>query len=99
MQKPSFGAPLSDLTAADLATPGTIFQIGVAPNRVDVLTSIDAVSFEDAWKRRTASTYGGVPISLLSVEDLLTNKRAVGRKQDLLDVERLENPGPRDADD
>ncbi len=95
----AFGAPLSDLTAADLATPGTIFQIGVAPNRIDVLTSIDAVLFEDAWQRRTASTYGGVPISLLSVEDLLTNKRAVGRKQDLLDVERLENPGPRDADD
>jgi hypothetical protein len=46
-----------------------------------------------------ASTYGGVPISPLSVEDLLTNKRAAGRKQDLLDVERLENPGRREADD
>jgi hypothetical protein len=88
----TFGAPLADLTPDDLATPGTIFQIGVAPNRIDLLTSIDAVSFEEAWPRRSASTYGGVPIAILSVDDLLTNKRAVGRKQDLLDVERLENP-------
>jgi hypothetical protein len=92
----SFGAPLSDLTAADLATAGTIFQIGVAPNRIDILTSLDAVSFEEAWQRRSASTYGGVPIAILSVQDLLTNKRAVGRKQDLLDVERLENPAADD---
>ncbi len=92
----SFGAPLSDLTAADLATAGTIFQIGVAPNRIDILTSLDAVSFETAWQRRSTSTYGGVPIAILSVEDLLTNKRAVGRKQDLLDVERLENPAADD---
>ena len=85
-----FGAPMSDLTVADLASPGTIFQIGIAPNRVDVITSIDAVDFEDAWTRRVASTYGGVSIALLSADDLLVNKRAVGRKQDLLDVELLE---------
>jgi hypothetical protein len=85
-----FGAPMSDLTVADLAVPGTIFQIGIAPNRVDVITSIDAVAFEEAWRRRVASTYGGVPIAILSAEDLLTNKRTVGRKQDLLDVELLE---------
>jgi hypothetical protein len=86
----AFGAPMADLTVEDLASPGTIFQIGIAPNRVDVLTSIDAVTFEEAWPRRVASTYGGVPIALLSVEDLLTNKRAAGRRQDLLDVEQLE---------
>ncbi len=92
----SFGAPMSDLTVSDLATPGTIFQIGIAPNRIDVLTSIEAVSFEDAWQRRGHSTYGGIPISILSREDLLVNKRAVGRKQDLLDVERLEHLPPDD---
>jgi len=86
----AFGAPMADLTVDDLATPGTIFQIGIAPNRVDILTSIEAVTFEEAWARRVSSAYGGVPIALLSLEDLLTNKRAVGRRQDLLDVEKLE---------
>ena len=86
----TFGAPMADLTVDDLAVEGTIFQIGIAPNRIDVLTSIEAVSFVDAWKRRVPSTYGDVPIHVLSIEDLLTNKRAVGRPQDLLDVENLE---------
>lgn len=89
---------MADLSVDDLATSGTIFQIGLAPNRVDVLTSIDAVSFDDAWPRRVVSSYGGVPISLLSVDDLLTNKRAVGRRQDLLDVERLEKRQGTDDD-
>ena len=84
-----FGAPLSDLTVEDLAVPGTVFQIGVAPNRIDVLTSIEAVDFEPAYPRASVSTYGGVTIRLLSPEDLVTNKRAVGRKQDELDVEKL----------
>lgn len=86
----AFGAPMADLTVDDLAVEGTIFQIGIAPNRVDIITSIDAVTFEEAWQRRVPSTYGGVPISLLSIADLLTNKRAVGRRQDLLDIEWLE---------
>ena len=81
---------MANLTVEDLAVPGTIFQIGVAPNRIDVLTSIEGVSFDVAWDRRVASTYGGTPIALLSLADLLDNKRAVGRPQDLLDVEKLE---------
>lgn len=86
----AFGAPLSDLTEEDLATPGTIFQIGVAPNRIDVITSVEALDFELAHAQATSSTYGGVPIRLLSKEHLLRNKRAVGRPQDLIDVENLE---------
>jgi hypothetical protein len=86
----AFGAPLADLKAQDLATPGLIFQIGIAPNRIDVLTAIDGVAFEAAWPRRLHSAYAGVPIGLLSIQDLITNKRTVGRAQDLLDVEKLE---------
>jgi hypothetical protein len=86
----AFGAPMADLTVDDLALPGTIFQIGIAPNRVDILTSIDAVSFDEAWPRRARSSYGSVPIALLSVDDLLVNKRAAGRPQDRLDVDLLE---------
>ena len=85
-----FGAPLSDLTEADLATPGVIFQIGVAPNRIDILTKIDGVDFDGAWARRVKSSYDGQPIAILSLEDLIRNKRACGRKQDLIDLEKLE---------
>jgi hypothetical protein len=92
-----FGAPMSDLTVADLSTVGTIFQIGVAPNRIDIITGIEAVDFEGAWGRRVSSTYGGVPISLLSIDDLLVNKRAVGRPQDQLDVAKLEDSRTRGA--
>ena len=84
-----FGAPLVNVKVEDFAAPGTIFQIGVAPNRVDILTSLEGIEFEQAWAARTKSTYGGVPIGVLSAEDLIANKRAVARPQDLLDVEAL----------
>ena len=85
-----FGAPLHDLAVEDLSTPGTIFQIGLEPNRIDILTQVEGLSFESAWKNRVASTYGELPIAILGREDLLINKRSVARGQDLLDVERLE---------
>ena len=86
----AFGAPLDQLSVDDLCVHETIFQIGVAPNRVDVLTSIDAVEFDEAWASRIATTYGDVPIAVLSLDLLLRNKRYVDRQQDRLDVERLE---------
>lgn len=85
-----FGAPLHDLTIEDLSVPGIIFQIGVEPNRIDILTEVKGLDFTRAWQRRVHSTYGGVPISLLGIDDLLLNKRAVGRPQDRLDVTALE---------
>jgi hypothetical protein len=84
-----FGAPLTNVLVEDFATPGTIFQIGIAPNRVDILTTLAGLDFEQAWPNRTPSSYGGVPIGVLSAEDLITNKRAVARPQDLLDVDAL----------
>ena len=85
-----FGAPLFDLAPADLAEPGVTFQIGIEPNRIDILTEVESVDFTEAFERRAASTYGGVSIGLLSLEDLITNKKAVGRLQDQMDVEALE---------
>jgi hypothetical protein len=70
-----FGAPLDDLGVEDLSTPGMIFQIGIASNRIDIITAIDGVDFDAAWQRRELSTYGEVPIAILAIEDLLTNKR------------------------
>ena len=93
-----FGAPISDLTVQDLATPGVTLQIGVEPNRIDILTSIEAVVFAEAWERRLESTYSGVGIHVLGFADLTRNKRAVGRPQDLLDVANLEEVKPPETD-
>lgn len=86
----AFGAPLQHLSVSDLVQPGVIFQIGVAPLRIDILTSIDAVQFEEAWRERLTATLGGEKIPVLSARHLIVNKRAVGRAQDLADVEWLE---------
>ena len=53
----AFGAPLQDLQETDLLRPGLVFQIGVAPLRIDVLTAIDAVQFEEAWRDRITATF------------------------------------------
>jgi hypothetical protein len=84
-----FGAPLGELREADLAEPGVVFQIGVAPVRIDVLTSIDGVSFAEAWPERTGTTYGGQAVPVISRRHLEQNKRASGRAQDLADLELL----------
>jgi hypothetical protein len=85
-----FGAPLDRLEVEDLSTPDTIFQIGVEPNRIDLLTSVDGVDFDAAWERRETTTYGEVPIAVLSLDDLIEAKRAAGRPQDRLDLSFLE---------
>jgi hypothetical protein len=84
-----FGFPLSPLTWEDLASPGKVVQLGYPPLRIDVITAIDGVSFEDAWPRRVESRYGAQPVYFISKEDLIANKRASGRQQDLLDLESL----------
>ena len=86
----AFGAPLHDLTVQDLSRPGLIFQIGVEPIRIDVLTVIDGVQFDEAWSERINSTFAGEPVAVLSREHLIKNKLAAARTQDLADVERLQ---------
>jgi hypothetical protein len=86
----AFGAPLQDLTEQDLASPGLIFQIGVPPIRIDVITAIDGVEFAAAWPDRVEAKLDGLPVPVLSRHHLIANKKAAGRLQDLADVERLE---------
>jgi hypothetical protein len=86
----AFGAPLQQLTEHDLATPGIVFQIGVVPYRIDLLTSIDGVQFEEAWQHRMRVLVEAQEIPLIGREDLLRNKRATGRLRDLADAEELE---------
>jgi hypothetical protein len=86
-----FGAPLRGVAVEDFATRGTIYQIGIDPDRIDVITEPAGVEFEDAWERRTVAVVEGVAYPVIGRADLITTKRAAGRPQDLIDVERLEN--------
>jgi hypothetical protein len=87
----AFGAPLRDLTADDLCKPGTIFQIGLPPLRIVVITAIDGVDFEEAWPDRVKTSFGDAPVPVISRHHLIANKKAPARLQDLADVERLES--------
>jgi hypothetical protein len=91
----SFGAPLDDLSVADLSNPDMIYQIGVEPNRIDLIMEIKGLSFTEAWKNRVITSYDDQPVSLLSWEHILLAKKAAGRPRDLLDVEILEANGKR----
>lgn len=93
-----FGAPTGQLAVSDLHAPGNFYVMGVAPTRIDVITSVDAVEFQGAWCRAARGSYGDVPVGFLSVADLIRNKRAVGRPQDLLDADRLEDIEPTSRD-
>jgi hypothetical protein len=86
----AFGAPLFDLSIEDLVDEQTVFQIGVAPVRIDILAGIDGVTFEDAWPRRVMATLGTSKAPVLSLADLATNKRAAGRPKDLADLVWIE---------
>ena len=95
-----FGAPLADLAEEDLSTPGVIFQIGVVPRRIVILTEIDGVTFEEAWASRISATLGEQSIPVLGRLALIRNKKAAGRKKDLIDIAWLEeDDGPSDPAD
>ena len=97
-----FGAALNDLTKADLLKDDTIFQIGVAPRRIDIITGASGLRFEDAFAHSIEIDIAGIPVRVLLLDDLIRNKRASGRTQDLADVEALESlrssesPSPHD---
>jgi hypothetical protein len=89
-----FGAPRRDLNLEDLSTPDIVFHFGIAPQRIDILTSITGVTFEEAWQGRTQTTINQISVAILGREQLLTNKRATGRPKDLADAAYLEESEP-----
>jgi len=86
----NFGAPLSGLTAEDLSRKDTMFQIGVPPLRIDIITDIEGVEFSEAWPDRVETSFGGVPTFVISRHHFITNKKTAARLQDLADVQQLE---------
>ena len=87
-----FGAPLDQVTAADFARPGIVFQMGLPPIRIDVLTEITGVAFAEAWPTRVRAPFGPVEVDVIGREAFIRNKRATGRTKDLGDVESLDDP-------
>jgi len=81
---------LQDISPENFTDEELVYQIGIAPNRIDILMGIAGVNFREVWQRRVQSTYDGVLIHLISKDDLIAAKRASNRKQDQLDLERLE---------
>ena len=86
-----FGAPLMDLTEEDFQKPGIVFQIGTAPQRIDILSDVSGVRYEDAVRRAVAMQVDGLTVKVISLDDLIANKRATGRPKDLVDAMTLEN--------
>ena len=86
-----FGAPLHNLTKEDLQIDGTIFQIGVAPRRIDIITAASGLKFEETYRNSISVNIEGIEVHIPSIEDLIRNKRASGRTKDLADAEALES--------
>jgi predicted nucleotidyltransferase len=85
-----FGAPMDDISEKDFEKEGVIFQMGVDPVRIDVTTTIEGIHFEEAYPNKQDIDINGMKVPLISVDDLIKNKKASGRLQDLADNERLE---------
>ena len=88
----AFGAPIAahGISVADFELPDNVYQIGLPPRRIDVLTSISGVSFDEAWGSRIAVQMGGVDVHVLGREAMIRNKRCAARPKDLIDAESLE---------
>ena len=84
-----FGFPSDDITAKDFTIEDLIFQMGYPPVRIDVFTSISALDFGESYSRKELKNIDGLSVSFLNIEDLKKNKKAVGRKKDMADLEAL----------
>ncbi|WP_425395073.1 hypothetical protein [Aeoliella sp.] len=89
----AFGAPRRMLKESDFALPDTVYQIGVPPNRIDIITSISGVEFETAWEHRRKSDFDGCDVNVIGREHLIENKESAGRPKDIADAHWLKEQG------
>ena len=87
----AFGAPLTELTVADFSAPSIVFQIGVLPGRIDILTTVSGVDFDCAWKNRMQIKLDDIAFDVIGRADLIANRRASGRPKDFADLAALES--------
>lgn len=86
----AFGAPMFMFDKADLTRPGMVMQLGIPPVRIDLVTAISGVAFDEAWESRIQREYDNIPVSIIGLDELIRNKRASGRDQDIVDARKLE---------
>ncbi len=85
-----FGLNALNISLNDLTTKDMVIQMGIPPIRIDIMTSIEGVDFDEAYKNREISEYGEIEnVSFISINDLIKNKNILGRKKDLIDLEWL----------
>ena len=85
----AFGAPMQAISQDDFARPGVVYQIGVPPGRIDLLTDLTGLTFEDAWPGRLRGRFGDLEVDFIGRDAFVRNKRATGRTKDLGDIEGL----------
>jgi hypothetical protein len=85
----AFGAPLEQVTADDFSRPGIVFQMGLPPLRIDVLTVLSGLTFVEAWSGRISAAFGSLTVDVIGRAAFIKNKLATGRARDLADVEAL----------
>jgi hypothetical protein len=84
-----FGAPLDQVALDDFARPGVVFQMGVPPGRIDILTELTGIDFDDAWATRERGAFGSLAVDFIGRAAFIRNKRETGRAKDLGDIEGL----------
>ncbi len=92
-----FGAPLANLTSDDFTQRDYFYQMGRAPLRVDIMMSIPGVEFDEAWKNREIVELDDLKIPFISRSDLIRSKKASGRPQDKIDIDKLKESEQLDA--
>lgn len=92
-----FGAPLAaaGIAPSDFSKPGLVYQIGLPPRRIDILTELSGVTFDEVWASRATTELAGRRVAFIGRETLIKNKRASGRPKDLADIARLTPGEPR----
>lgn len=85
-----FGAPMFHFSLRDLEQPDMVLQLGAPPGRIDIMTSISGVSFDEAWAQRIEVNIDGLKVPIIGLDELIRNKKAAAREKDELDVKQLE---------
>lgn len=84
-----FGSPLKNISKEDFMKKDTVYQIGIEPVRIDILTDLSGINFEEAWKARTRTKYENVPVNIVGLNNLIKSKKKTGRKTDEVDLGKL----------
>lgn len=85
----NFGAPLTDISINDFMDPHMMYQIGIEPVRVNIMSDLFGIDFKKEWNNRVVSKYGSERVNIIDIKSLIMSKRKANRKQDEIDIEKL----------